>query len=152
MILPTLIVTLLAIMGPARAGAPATPPASRQAQPQSGIISLSLIEALSAIKQPELVGIFLFVAEPDGPAAFANFLVRDMKALKRYTEKLEDDRKVAQGLTGWDHEVCANLINFYASSAGGVFGRPDAKRMSKINQCVLSHVVALEAITAARKK
>lgn len=151
------IATLIAIAVPAFSGLaaapvrePITPPT--RSETRSVMIGLSLVEALTAIKAPALAGVFSFVAESDSATAFADYLIRDMKAMKRYTDKLDADQKVAQGLTAWDHEVCANLINFYGSKAGGMFGRPDEKRMSKINQCVLSRVLELETIVGARKK
>jgi hypothetical protein len=116
------------------------------------MVSLSLIEALAAIRQPQLAGIFSFVAEADAPFAFADFLARDKKAMKAYLNKLGDDRKAADGLTDWDHEVCASLVNLYGSPLAATFGVPEPKRMSQINECVLSPILPLEAIVARRKK
>lgn len=135
-----------ATAAPVKGGIPA-----RQ-EPVSGLISLSLIEALTAVKEPGLAGVFTYISEANAPTAFADYLARDTKALSRYLDKLDDDRKAANGLTDWDHQVCATLVNFYASPAGGIFGRLDAKRSSKINQCVLVPVVTLGNLVAARKK
>lgn len=117
-----------------------------------GMVSLSLVEALSAVRAPELAGVFSFIAEENAPFAFADYLARDKKALKLYVGKLDDDRKVANGLTAWDHSVCASLVNLYSSPLANTFGRPDEKRMSRINQCVLVPVVPLEEIVARRKR
>ncbi len=137
------------------AGAPTGPAASTaKSAPMNsgGMVSLSLVEALSAVRAPELAGIFSFIAEGDSPFAFADYLAREKKAMKLYLEKLDDDKKAANGLTTWDHAVCASLVNLYASALANTFGRPDEKRMSKINQCVLSPVVPLEEIVARRKR
>lgn len=152
-----LLAAALLLTGPASAGqaAPAAPaPAGAPAKAASngGMVSLSLVEALSAVRAPQLAGLFSFIASDDAPFAFADYLARDKKALKLYVEKLDDDRKVANGLTAWDHSVCASLVNLYASPLAATFGKPDEKRLSKINQCVLTPVVPLEEIVARRKR
>jgi hypothetical protein len=134
------------------AGAPAAATSATAATRGNGMVSLSLIEALSAMRLPELAGIFSFVAEADAPFALADFIARDKKAMKRYLDKLDDDRGAAHGLTEWDHAVCASLVNLYASPMAATFGVPDAKRMKQINECVLSPTLPLEAIVALRKK
>ena len=143
---------------PARAGAPAAarPAKAAIAAPQecapTGMISFSLVEALASLHQPQLAGIFSFVAEKNAPFAFADLLARDKKAMKLYLDKLDGDFKAAGGLTQWDHEVCASLINLYGSPLAATFGVPDAKRMKQINDCMLAHNATLEEIVAARKK
>jgi hypothetical protein len=116
------------------------------------MVSASLIEALAAIEKPELGGLFSYVGEKNGPAAFADLVARDAKAMKRYTAKLDSDMKVANGLAAWDHEVCATLVNYYAGMAMPGVKRPDAKRMKSLNACVLSPVLELQEIVARRKK
>jgi hypothetical protein len=151
-----LLAAAVALTLPALAGAAAAPTADEAAASSSmdsgGMVSLSLIEALAAVKKPELGGIFSFVAEKDAPFAFADMLARDKKAMKRYLKKLDGDRKAADGLTAWDHSVCASLVNLYASPLARSFVAPDASRMSKINQCVLVPVVPLETIVSRRKR
>ena len=149
MIRSALVAAAVALAAPAFAG---TAEAPALASSSGGMVSLSLVEALAAVKQPQLAGIFSFVSEKDAPFALADYLARDKKSMKRYLEKLDDDRKAANGLTGWDHEVCVSLVNLYASPIAATFGRPDEKRMSKINQCVLAPVVSLEEIVARRKR
>lgn len=136
----------------AAATGPAANTAKSGAMSSGGMVSLSLVEALAAVRAPQLSGVFSFIAEGDAPFAFADYLARDKKALKLYLEKLDEDRAVAKGLTGWDHAVCASLVNLYASPLANTFGRPDEKRMSMINQCVLVPVVPLEEIVARRKR
>lgn len=153
MIRTALLAAAVALAAPALAGTAPAPSAPAAAPVASGgMVSLSLIEALAALKQPQLAGIFSFVSEKDAPFALADYLARDRKAMKRYLGKLDDDRKAGGGLTGWDHDVCASLVNLYASPIAGTFGRPDEKQMSKINQCVLTPVVSLEEIVSRRKK
>ena len=153
MIRTALAAAALALASPAPAG---TPAAARTAgdvnATATGMISFSLVEALAALHQPQLAGIFSFVSEKNAPFAFADFLARDKKSMKLYLDKLGDDFKAASGLTEWDHQVCASLINLYGSPMAGTFGRPDEKRMKQINDCMLAPTVALEAIVARRKK
>jgi hypothetical protein len=117
------------------------------------ILSGSLIEALTAISKPELGGVFTYVGDKNAPTAFADLIARDPKALKLYTKKLEADRKAADGLTAWDHHVCATLVNHYAGPTimPGI-KRPDDKRLKALNDCVLAPVLELSDIVARRKK
>jgi hypothetical protein len=149
-----LVAAGLALGSPALAGTPAAarPASALAGGGATGVISLSLIEALTALHQPQLAGIFSFVAEADAPFAFADFVARDKKAMKLYLNKLDADRKAAKGLTEWDHEVLASLINLYGSPMAGTFGKPDEKRMRQINDSMLAPVVPLEAIVAGRSK
>jgi hypothetical protein len=136
-----------------RAKAPAAPASTAAAaSAPTGMISFSLIEALAALHQPQLAGIFSFVSEANAPFAFADLIARDKKSMKLYLNKLGDDMKAAQGLTQWDHEVCASLINLYSGALPPGFDRPDEKRMKQINDCMLSPIVPLESIVARRKK
>jgi hypothetical protein len=148
-------VLLALALARARAAAPAEAAARaarEAAQAPTGMVSLSLVEALSAIKQPNLVGVFAFVAEKNAPFALADLLARDKTSMKRYLDKLDDDFKAANGLTEWDHEVCASLINLYGSPMAGTFGVPEPKRMKQINDCMLAPALPLESIVAKRKK
>ena len=87
------------------------------------MLSGSLIEALAAVGKPELGGVFTYIGQPNAPRAFADLIARDSKAMKRYTSKLGDDIKAAGGLTAWDHEVCATLVNHYAGVGMPALGR-----------------------------
>ena len=158
--LRTALVVAAALAAPAIAGAAAAArpadaaarAAQEAAQAPTGMISFSLVEALAALKQPQLAGVFSFVSEKNAPFALADLLARDKKAMKLYLDKLDDDYKAASGLTEWDHEVCASLINLYGSPMAATFGLPDAKRMKQINDCMLAPAVPLEQIVAKRKR
>lgn len=136
-------------------GAPA-PAAAPKAVPTASagpaVVNLSLIEAVAAIELPQITGLFAFIAEQDASFAFADVVARDPKALKKYVKKLQADQKAANGLTAWDHEVCATLVNLYASALGATLGKPDAKKMAFINECVLTPVVPLSEIVSRRKR
>ncbi len=116
------------------------------------ILGGSLIEALTAIRKPELGGVFTYVGEQNAPRAFADMIARDSKAMKRYTAKLMSDRKVAGGLTAWDHQVCATLVNHYAGAAMPGLKKPDAKRLKALNDCVLTPVMELQDIVTRRSR
>ncbi len=145
------LLAVIVLSAPAFA-APAANTAGASAMSSGGMVSLSLVEALAAVRRPELAGIFSFVSEKDAPFAFADLLARDKKALKLYLTKLDADRKTANGLTDWDHAACASLVNLYSSPIAGTFGKPDEDKMSKINQCVLAPVIPLEEIVSRRTK
>lgn len=132
------------------AAAPAKAPPRASAGP--AVINLSLVEAVTAIEMPQISGLFSFIAEQDASFAFADLLARDDKAMKKYLRKLENDKKVAKGLTGWDHEVCATLVNLYSSALGATLRQPPAKSMAFINECVLAPVVPLSEIVSRRKR
>ena len=125
--------------------------AARDARAQ-GLLSGSLIEALTAVGKPELGGVFTYIGEKNAPLAFADLIARDRKAMKRYTGKLGDDWKAAGGLTAWDHEVCATLVNHYAGGEMPGIKKPDAKRLKALNACVLSPVMELQEIVSRRSR
>ncbi len=134
-------------------GAPSpAPKAVPQASAGPAVVNLSLIEAVAAIEMPQITGLFAFIAEQDASFAFADLVARDPKAMKKYLKKLESDKKAANGLTSWDHEVCATLVNLYASALGATLGRPNEKQQSFINECVLANVVPLSEIVSRRKR
>jgi hypothetical protein len=116
------------------------------------VVNLSLIEGIAAIELPQVTGLFSFIAEQDASFAFADLVARDPKALKRYLAKLRDDKKISNGLTNWDHEVCATLVNLYASSLGAALNKPKQKDFDFINECVLAPVVPLSEIVSRRKR
>ena len=130
----------------------ASPLLSATAARAQEILSGSLIEALAAVGKPELGGVFTYVGEKNAPTAFADLIARDKKAMKRYTAKLEADRKAAGGLTAWDHEVCATLVNHYAGGSMPGIQKPDAKRLKTLNACVLAPVMELQEIVMRRNK
>lgn len=116
------------------------------------VVNLSLIDGISAIELPQVTGLFSFIAESDASFAFADLVARDPKSMKRYLNKLRDDKKLSNGLTAWDHEVCATLVNLYASSLGAALTKPKEKDFGFINECVLAPVVQLSDIVSRRKR
>jgi hypothetical protein len=116
------------------------------------ILSGSLIEALTAVKKPELGGVFTYVGSQNAPQAFADLIARDSKAMKRYTAKLGADQKAAGGLTAWDHQVCATLVTHYAGAEMPGLAKPDAKRLKALNSCVLAPIMELQEIVLKRSK
>lgn len=147
--LAVLLVSPSSLLGATAAAAPKAVP-----QPTSGpaVVNLSLIEAVAAIDMPQITGLFAFIAEQDASFAFADLVARDPKAMKKYLAKLQDDKKVSNGITDWDHQVCATLVNLYASSMGATLGRPSEKQTKFINECVLAPVVPLSEIVSRRKR
>lgn len=75
-----------------------------------GIISMSLMEGLVAIKHPELAGVFAYVPESQTAVAMADFLMRDHAALKKFLKKVEAEQKALKLVNGWDKEVCLHIV------------------------------------------
>jgi hypothetical protein len=121
-----------------------------QELPQPGEIDGSLIDAVNSIEQPNLVAVFAYMPMANQPSAFAELLTRDHKGLKRYAEKLASDMKSAGGLPAWDHQVCVVLISRFQTAADKS-GLPDKKRLSIINECLLSRVISLQEVLLRRK-
>lgn len=91
------------------------------------IINMSLMDALVAIKHPELAGVFSFVPDSQAPMAMADFLMRDHASLKRYLKMVEADRKKLQIITAWDKEVCLHIV----AAASNQNLPPGTERLSK---------------------
>ena len=148
--IPALIAVGLLASAPFVAAASYT--AAPQAQVSGNLLGGSLIEALIAIKKPELGGVFTYVGDVNAPRAFADLIARDPKAMKLYTKKLAADRKVAGGLTAWDHEVCATLVTYYAGPPISGLKVPDGKILKALNEGVLAPVLELQEIVSRRGK
>lgn len=124
--------------------------AAASAAAQGGaVMSGALIDALTAIERPELGGVFAYVGEANAPRAFADMLARDEDSMKKYAKKLDKDMDKSGGASAWDHEVCATLVNYFASGAPGV-KVPKKKVLKVVNQTVLAPVKDLAEISAAR--
>lgn len=122
-----------------------------RAIPQPGMIDRSLIEDVNAIDEPNLVAVFAYVPLTNQPAALAELLTRDHRGLKRYADKLNRDMQASGGVTDWDHEVCAVLVNRF-ETVSDRSGLPDKKRMSIINECILSRVVPFAELMIKRNR
>lgn len=149
------LAVLLAAPAPALGAQAAAAPAPKAVPATSAgpaVVNLSLIEAIAAIELPQVTGLFAFIAEQDASFAFADLIARDPKAMKKYLKKLADDKKVSSGITDWDHQVCATLVNLYASTMGSMLGRPSEKQSKFINECVLAPVVPLSEIVTRRRR
>jgi hypothetical protein len=117
-----------------------------------GLLNLGCIEALAAIGQPNLAGVFSFISEKDSPAAFANLIAHDGKALKRYVGKVEGDLKAAGGVTIWDHEALLCVLALYSGPLASNFEKPSTKTMALINALSLASTLSLEKVAARRKR
>ena len=91
------------------------------------IINMSLMDALVAIKHPELAGVFSFVPDGQSTMAMADFLMRDHASLKRFLKAAEADQKKLKMINGWDKEVCLHIV----AAASNQTVPPGAERLSK---------------------
>jgi len=117
-----------------------------------GVLNLSCIEALAAIGQPNLAGVFSFISEKDSSAAFADLVVHDGKALKKYVEKVGRDFKVAGGVTDWDHEVLMFALGIFSGPLVQTLEKPSVRILARLGELSLAPKLSLEAVAARRKK
>lgn len=129
---------------PVQAPAPPAPP--------TGNVDLSLIDTLDAIGEPQLGGLFKYVSDQYAPFAFAEILAADKKAMKRFLGKIDEDHKTAGGISQWEKTVCAVLVNTYQNTPDDDPLKPDKKRMSQINKCMLVPVVSFQEILMRRRR
>ena len=140
----TLILAVALAAGVVAAPAPAVAAA--------GVLNLSCIEGLAAIGQPNLAGVFSFISEQDSSAAFADLLVHDNKALKKYVEKVDRDFKAAGGVTDWDHEVLMFALNLFSGPLAQTLEKPSSKMLARLNELSLAPKLSLEVVASRRKK
>ena len=134
----------------------AEPPARGATRPEAvaaqGVINLSCMEALVAIDEPGLAGVFSFIPEKDSPAAFADLVAHRGKALKKYAAKLEADFKAAGGITPWDHETALFVVALFSGPLAATLEQPSAKLQAKLAELSLAPALSLEQVAARRKK
>jgi hypothetical protein len=130
-----------------------TPWAARaQAARDATMLNLSCVEALVSIDQANLAGVFSFVPEKDGPAAFADLVVHQKKALKKFLGKLERDQKEAGGVSAWDHEAAAFALSIYRSPLGETIDKPGEALLKRLEDAARAPTMTLQEMTARRRK
>ncbi len=137
------LLAALGVLAPAIARAQDLPPAH--------ILNLNCIEALAAAGKPELAGIFAYVPDNDTAAAFADLLVHDRKALRKFTAKAEKDLKQVSGVSQWDHQAIAYVLAIYASpAAAATVDKPASSDLSRLRALLVAPQLSLEEMTARR--
>jgi hypothetical protein len=120
-----------------------------------GMLNLSCLNALVSVGQAELAGVFSFITEKDSGLAFADFIARNRAALKKYLVKLDNDIKVASGVTPWDHEVVVQVIELYQSPLAETFEKMPPEIGKRLTKFSMAPTITLEEQTqrkaAARK-
>jgi hypothetical protein len=142
-------VILASLLTVALAGAPGV---FAQGASDAHMLNLSCVEALVSIGQAHLAGVFSFVPEKDAPAAFADLIVHDKKALKKYLGKLDGDFKQAAGLSNWDHEALIFALSIYASPMAQTLDKPSGSQMTRMTELGHAPTMTLEQLTARRRK
>ena len=136
----------------ALAGAPGSAQYMGGAAPSApGIINMSLMEALVAVKHPELAGVFSYVPDAQTTVAMADFLLRDHDSLKRFLKRVDADYRSVKLVNGWDKEVCLHIVAATANRSVP----PGAQELSKrlydvVARLSLSPGVPLEIIIQRR--
>ena len=114
-------------------------------------IAPALTEALAAIEDSALVGVFLFVAPGDAPVAFAAYLLRDHAALKRFVKKVEQDAKRVKVISRWDKLVCLHLVGMGVDSHRPAGGKTLSKKwVARVQDLTLSQSAQYQDIVDRR--
>lgn len=121
-----------------------------QAPAGAQMLNLSCVEALAAIGEPRLAGVFSFVPEKDAPQAFADLVLHDKKELKKYTAKLDKDMKDG-GVTPWDHEAVAFALQLLNSPIADTLEKPSSSARETLRLASTAPVLSLEQLTARRR-
>ena len=119
------VFVVLLVGATAACAAPAAPQPKVPAQPRAGtplpaqqaMIGLSLVDALVAVHQESLAGVFGYIAEANAAPAFADYLFRNPKALKLFLKKGEGDFKRTGGVSQWDKEVFLYLVTIQSNAS-----------------------------------
>ncbi len=140
-----IIRTALLALAPMMAGATEVP-----RPPQ--MIDLSCMEALVATGRQELAGVFSFVSEKDGPAAFADLIVHNKKAMTKFIAKVQKDLKVASGISAWDRDALQFAIAIYESPLGATLKPLGEVELAQLRLLAGSPILSLEQISSARRR
>jgi hypothetical protein len=120
--------------------------------PQAQIINLSCVEALASVGQAAIAGVFSFIPEKDSPAAFADLLAHNRKAMKKFLAKAEKDLKEVSGVSIWDHQALQFTLLIYGSPLAETLEKPSTGLISRISELVAAPVLTLEQMTARRRQ
>jgi hypothetical protein len=132
---------LIAVLLPSLAGAQA-----------GGMLSLGCVEALVAIGETRLAGVFSFVSEKDSAPAFADLIVHDAKLLKKFVAKAEKDLKETQGVSTWDKEAITTAVTILNSPIGETLEKPSKKMMDRLHVLSGAPALTLEQLSQKRSK
>lgn len=118
-------------------------------QPQ--MISLSLMDALIAVGAQDLAGVFGFIPDANTAPAFADYLLHERGALKKFVKKGKKDLKETGGVNEWDRLVAMYLIQINGSPAlpPGIEHLPK-KVEYDVSEIVLAQPLTLQEMTARR--
>lgn len=119
---------------------------------QAQIINLNLMNALVAVEAQGLAGLFGFIPEASAAPAFADYLVHNPAALKRFLKKGEQDVKEVGGVNEWDQQVCLYMITIASSGILPPENKLPEKLFKRISALSLAPALPLAEITARRKR
>ncbi|MBI4348491.1 MAG: hypothetical protein HY553_16745 [Elusimicrobia bacterium] len=125
------------------------PEAAPIQQPQ--MLDLNLMEALVTVGAHDLAGVFGFVPAEAAPAALADYLLHNRKALKKLLKKGQRDLKELGGVNGWEKMVFIQILQLHSN--GPI--PPGVERLSKkeeydVSEIVLARPMTLQEMTTLR--
>lgn len=126
--------------------APVQPRAGTAMPAQQSMINLSLVDALVAVHEEKLAGIFGFVADQNAAPAFADYLFRNPKALKLFLKKGEADLKRIGGVNEWDKQVYLYIVTIQANASLVSDNALSPKIYDRVTTLSLAPGVSLAAI------
>ncbi len=101
------------------------------AMPRHGrVVNLECVETLIGIGEPELAGVFTFIADGDSAPALADLLVHKEKDLKRFIHREKKMLKKSGAIPQWDHDVAGYALSIYANPPAGT-PEPPSKSVMK---------------------
>jgi len=129
----------LALMGAARASA-------------QGLLNLSCMQALAAVGEARLGGIFSFIPDKDSSAAFADLYVHLRKVKRKFQNKLSKDLRQLGGISLWDRQVVMRVLDIYASPLVETLEKPSEGELRKLKRFSLAPTMTLHEMTIKRRK
>lgn len=97
--------------------------------PQGVVLDPTLMEALAAIKENRLAGVFSFVDPNQTNVAFANVLLYDHKALKAFVKFSEKRYEKAGAITYWEKQVMLLIVGMSDEKGARPGGRKIPARL-----------------------
>ncbi len=116
------------------------------------LLNLSCMEALAAVGEEALAGVFSFIKEDDSTVAFADLAVHRRRVMRRYIDKLKKDLKIARGISAWDHQVVLQILQIYGSPLAETLDEPSVGTRQKLRDLSLAPTLTLGELTSRRRK
>jgi hypothetical protein len=102
------------------------------AQEMAGPPDLSCIEALKAVDEASLAGLFSFISPKDTPKAFGDLIMHNKNVLKKFVAKAQKDSQMGSGAVAWNREVLQFALSIYDSPLKDTLVKPGVKLVAQM--------------------